>query len=57
MLQIMRKDSIPDLYNETLKEYASRGFRLLAIASKKINKDPKEIHRSEAESDLVFDGF
>lgn len=57
MLQIMNKNSIPDSYHQTLKEYASRGFRVLAIASKKINKDPKDVQRVEAESELNFDGF
>lgn len=44
----MNKDTIPDSYHQTLKEYASRGFRVLTIASKKINKDPKDIQRIDA---------
>lgn len=43
MLQIMDKSTIPDNYHQVLKEYASSGFRVLAIASKKITKDPKDI--------------
>ncbi len=57
MLQIMNKDSVPDSYHDTLKEYASRGFRVLAIASKKITKDPRDLQRHDAETDLMFDGF
>lgn len=48
MLQIMDKSTIPTNYHEVLKEYASSGFRVLAIASKKISKDPKNIQRHEA---------
>lgn len=39
MLTIMKKSSIPKNYNEILKEYASHGFRVLAIASKPITDD------------------
>lgn len=37
MLTIMKKNSIPKNYNEILKEYASHGFRVLAIASKPVS--------------------
>lgn len=36
MLSIMIKNSIPNDYHEQLKKYAASGFRILAIASKKI---------------------
>jgi cation-transporting P-type ATPase 13A2 len=36
MATIMKKNSMPKNYNEVLKEYASHGFRVLAIASKSI---------------------
>lgn len=39
MLTIMKKTSIPKNYNEILKEYASHGFRVLAIASKTVSED------------------
>lgn len=39
MLTIMKKTSIPKNYNEILKEYASHGFRVLAIASKAVSED------------------
>ena len=39
MLNIMRNSSIPKNYNEMLKEYASHGFRVLAIASKNITEE------------------
>ena len=36
MLNIMKKSSVPKNYNEMLKEYASHGFRVLSVASKKV---------------------
>ena len=39
MATIMNKDSIPADYTRTLNEYASNGFRVLAIASKKIGNN------------------
>lgn len=39
MLTIMKKNSIPKNYNDILKEYASHGFRVLAIASKTITEE------------------
>ena len=58
MATIMDKNSIPHDYQKVLKEYASNGFRVLAIASKRMPKrDYKTITREEAEADLIFDGF
>lgn len=59
MLTIMKSSSVPKNYNEVLKEYASHGFRVLALASKNLNKmeAPLECTRAEAEKDLVFNGF
>jgi len=49
MLTIMRPDSIPRNYNEVLKEYASTGFRVLAIASKPISESKMmTMNRAEA---------
>ena len=36
MLKIMNEKSVPANYKEVLKEYASSGFRILAIAHRKI---------------------
>jgi magnesium-transporting ATPase (P-type) len=36
MITIMNQESIPANYKETLKEYASHGFRVLAIGYKSI---------------------
>lgn len=36
MVTIMDKKTVPDNYSEVLKEYTSNGFRVLAIASKKV---------------------
>ncbi len=46
MATIMEKSSIPGDYDKVLKEYTSNGFRVLAIASKKIvGTDFKSITR------------
>ena len=46
MATIMEKTSIPQNYNEVLKEYTSNGFRVLAIGSKRIQgNDHKSITR------------
>jgi magnesium-transporting ATPase (P-type) len=37
MLTVMKKSFVPKNYNEILREYASHGFRVLAIASKIIS--------------------
>lgn len=58
MLTIMLPESVPKNYDEVLKEYASHGFRVLAIASKVISEDQMmTIGRSEAEENLIFNGF
>lgn len=57
MLQIMDQSSVPDNYKDILKEYASKGFRVLAIASKAIKDDVKTVQRIDAEKGLQFDGF
>jgi magnesium-transporting ATPase (P-type) len=58
MATIMDKRSIPSDYDKTLKQYASHGFRVLAIASKPISEGQmKTISRSDAESQLIFNGF
>lgn len=47
---IMRRETIPPNYNEILRQYASHGFRVLAIASKPIpHAEVKTITRAEAE--------
>ena len=57
MLQIMDASTVPENYHEMLREYASKGFRVLAIASKKIKQDVKNLQRSDVEKNLHFDGF
>lgn len=50
MATIMEKSSIPADYNQVLKEYTSNGFRVLAIASKKLpDSDYKKVTRELAE--------
>ncbi len=38
MLKIFKPSTVPKDYEETLKEYASRGFRVLAIGSRMIKQ-------------------
>jgi cation-transporting ATPase 13A3/4/5 len=52
MVTIMDKKSVPSNYSEVLKEYTSNGFRVLAIASKKVEGNIKALSRDEAESNL-----
>lgn len=48
MLTIMEKGSVPNNYQEVLKEYTSNGFRVLAIASKRVEgKDVKSLSREQ----------
>ena len=56
------KESLPDNFEECLMSYTKQGYRVLALAYKKL---PKSVHwhkiqhfvRSQAESDLHFLGF
>ena len=58
MATIMDKNSLPPDYTKVLNEYASNGFRVLAIGSKIIpGNDYKSITREQAETDLIFNGF
>ena len=38
MLTIMNEKSVPNNYKQILKDYASSGFRILAIGHRKIEK-------------------
>lgn len=58
MATIMEKSSIPSDYSQVLKEYTSNGFRVLAIASKRlVDCDFKKVRREDAEDGLSFNGF
>ena len=37
MIDIFKKQTVPSNYTEKLKQYASQGFRVLAIGSRKID--------------------
>jgi cation-transporting ATPase 13A2 len=52
MVTIMDKKTVPFNYSEVLKEYTSNGFRVLAIASKKVVNEVKSLTRDEVESGL-----
>lgn len=57
MAKIFDPFTVPINYEEILKEYASSGFRILAIGSRKIDKSDLHRERSFLENDLQFDGF
>lgn len=52
MVTIMDKKTVPSNYSEVLKEYTSNGFRVLAIASKKVADNIKALTREEVETGL-----
>lgn len=47
MLSIMSPNSIPTNYQSRLREFASSGYRILAIASREVKGDWKEASREE----------
>ena len=58
MTTIMDKQTIPHNYAHVLSDYASNGFRVLAIASKPLlSSDFKSLTRGQVESGLTFNGF
>lgn len=58
MATIILPETIPKNYKDILNQYASNGFRVLAIASKSIDPSVmKTIPRPEAENNLSFNGF
>lgn len=57
MLEIFKKSTIPTNYGEVLKQYASQGFRVLAIGSKKVDKNALNSARLELEKEINFEGF
>jgi magnesium-transporting ATPase (P-type) len=52
MLSIMSPQSVPKKYNSKLREFASSGFRILAIASKQLPEDWRSQDRAQLESNL-----
>jgi len=61
MKDICRPESFPQDYEELLSYYTHRGYRVIACASKQINKlnwlKVQKMKREEAESELDFVGF
>jgi cation-transporting ATPase 13A3/4/5 len=61
MKDICRPDSFPTDYEDLLAYYTHRGFRVIACATKTIDKlswvKVQKMKRDEAESDLSFVGF
>ena len=61
MKDICRPESFPQDYEELLDHYTHRGFRVIACATKHIQKlswvKAQKMQRTEAESELEFIGF
>ncbi|KKZ63182.1 hypothetical protein EMCG_02478 [[Emmonsia] crescens] len=61
MKDICLPQSLPPDFEDLLSFYTHRGFRVIACATKHIQKlswmKVQKLHRSEAESDLEFTGF
>ncbi|KAF2750201.1 P-type ATPase-like protein [Sporormia fimetaria CBS 119925] len=61
MKDICRADSFPDDYADLLSYYTHRGYRVIACATKTIEKlswlKVQKMKREQAESDLTFVGF
>lgn len=57
MFKIFNPSTVPEDFEETLKEYASLGFRILAIGSRRLKEAELKMERAEVECDLEFDGF
>ncbi|KAF2738544.1 P-type ATPase-like protein [Polyplosphaeria fusca] len=61
MKDICRSESFPSDYNDLLAYYTHKGFRVIACATKTINKlnwlKVQKMKREEAERDLDFVGF
>ena len=57
MVNIVSKDSVPQNYQEVVREYASQGLRVLAIGHRLIKSREVNLSRVEVEQGLVFDGF
>lgn len=59
---LCRSESIPEDFYNQLYRYASRGYRVIALAHRKLSPKVKWIEvermkRDEIECDLIFDGF
>ena len=57
MKNIFDSNTVPSNYEETLKKYTSRGFRVLALGSRLISKKELTLSREKLEHKLNFDGF
>ena len=58
--ELCQPKTIPSDFNEQLNNYTSRGYRVLAMASKVINIDMEkafEVNRTFCEKDLIFLGL
>lgn len=59
---LCKPDTIPANFYQLLNKYTSRGYRVIALAHKKLSSkikwmDAERMKRTEIETDLIFDGF
>lgn len=62
ILSLCQSKSIPDNYYHVLHRYTARGYRVIAMAHKKLSSkikwvDVERMKRTEIETDLIFDGL
>jgi cation-transporting ATPase 13A3/4/5 len=55
ILEICVKESVPDNYSNTLDEYAQKGIRVIAFASRPLTSP--NLRQEDAEKNLIFGGF
>ncbi|KAG2459354.1 AT132 ATPase, partial [Polypterus senegalus] len=57
---LCKRNSVPQNFTETLKQFTRDGFRVLALAYKEmtdVTVDPQEVERESVENDMVFLGL
>ena len=58
--ELCREDTIPKNFNDTLSSYTSKGYRVLAMATKSIKMDfqqSQQVSRDFVESNMIFLGL
>ena len=57
MLTVLDPSTVPPNYELMLSRYASKGFRVMAIGSRKLEEEELAAGREKVERNLNFDGF
>lgn len=55
--ELCSKSSKPSDLDEKIKHYTKRGYRVIALATKRVNQESLMVERSMLERDLTFLGF